>query len=655
MVARVGSGFALRWTDPSGERREFELPPEGDTTIGRSRGVDLILDDSLISRRHARVSVSGDGATIEDLGSRNGILVNTERVTTAELRPGDEIRIGQTTLELVALGDADATDARTVAISSEGTVVLSRLARPDVSHVMDAVAPSEVAERGVVPQSVLRAPLLSEAELEAHGVPVEVVGAAALGAGLGSFVWVDLLRISGVPEHHIAVVGVDEKPHGRYARLCANSQIPLHERLRSNSDSCPDNVWGFPGYAVREIWRELKRGNVGLAAVLAWRIFGEPAIAQTYTPRSGDVFRSIEREAARIGWNRMLRFGRVLAVRKSDQGRLVAICSASDERTRRHFAVSARFMHLGVGYPAIQLLPDLAEYRERTGDQTRVVNAYEPHDHVYTELGSKGGTVLLRGRGIVASRIVQRLWEERGRGAKINIVHLHRSRLTGGHREGLTRRKVQDEWEFQPFNWPKGGWGGQQRQQLERATDEERKRLLGIWGGTTTADRSDWKRMVAEGLRDGWYRPEYGVVRDVQPQDGRVITRISTSLAGGGTLELMADYVIDCTGLVASPDRSPLLADLIGTHQVPLNALGRLGVNNDFELEALRHGSARLYCSGAMTLGGPFSAVDSFLGLQYAAYRAVHAMRDAAPGVIRRLGGSYSIRQWLRWARGVAP
>ena len=75
--------------------------------------------------------------------------------------------------------------------------------------------------------------------------------------------------------------------------LCRNSQIPLHERLRSNSDSCPDNIWGFPGYAVREIWGAIRRLHLRHAARTAWEIFGEPAIAATYTPRAGDVFDSI--------------------------------------------------------------------------------------------------------------------------------------------------------------------------------------------------------------------------------------------------------------------------------------------------------------------------------------------------------------------------
>jgi lysine/ornithine N-monooxygenase len=191
---------------------------------------------------------------------------------------------------------------------------------------------------------------------------------------------------------------------------------------------------------------------------------------------------------------------------------------------------------------------------------------------------------------------------------------------------------------------------------MEAASHEERERLLEVWGGTTTADRRDWKRIVHNGIRDGWYRPEYGVVRDMSPgPDGRVISHITNSLQGGGTLELPADYVIDCTGLIAQPERSPILEDLIATYGLAKNRHGRLHVSNDFEIEGMQHSGAHMFAAGATTLGGPHAAVDSFLGLQYAAYRAVHAMHRLAPGHIRDLNGFYSFRQWLRWARGVEP
>ncbi len=646
--------FLLRWTDVEGATLEHELS-QGELILGRSSSCGLVLPDQKISRQHARLRLDGQSVLIEDLGSRNGTFVNSERVESADLRVGDEIRLGDATLLLITPG----VEETQVATSAEGAVVLdTRVRDPEATQVLAPVAPPAPAPRetGLVPDDMLRSPLISEAELMANGVEVKLAEYAALGGGIGSFVWVDILRNSGVPAADIAVVSNEEKPYGRYRRLVKNSQIPDHERLRSNSDSCPDNIWGFPGYAVREIWRELLRGNLRLAARVAWQIFGEPTIAPSYTPKTSDVWNAMDRETPRIGYDQMLTLGRIRAIRKTSEGRLLAVVSQSDERRRKHIAVAAPFMHLALGYPALQFLPDLSEFREKYGDRRKVISAYEDHNHVYDHLRQHGGTVVLRGRGIVASRIIQRLWEERRNNKEIIAIHLHRSKLQGGHRSGLTSRGVENEFEFQPFNWPKAGWSGQTRTLLEKSSGEERKRLLEVWGGTTTADRPDWKRMVRDGLREGWYRAEYGVVREVRPgENGKVVTIISSALAGGGTLELEADFVIDCTGLIAAPERSPVLADLIETYHIPKNPLGRLDVSNDFEIEGMRHEGAHMYACGAITLGGPYAPVDSFLGLQYSALRAVNHTRRFRPKGLRKLNGLYSFWQWLKWARGVPP
>lgn len=645
-----GGALTLRWTLPDGRVEERHLA-DGELTLGRGSGCDIVVDDVTMSRSHARLRISGDTVAVDDLGSRNGTLVNGERIGQADLRPGDRLTLGRVSFELGSPGGAGGT----IVASADGMTMVES-ARPSAT----VLAPVPVVEAPDEPEArlreLLRSPVVSERDLAALGVEVSVADVLALGSGLGSFTFVDALRNCGVRPEQIVVVGNEPTPYARYQRLCRNSQIPPHERLRSNSDSCPDNLWGFPGYAVRETWGNLKRGDLRTTASVLWSIFGESAIADTYTPRSGDVFEHVATETQRIGWERMLRFGRIRTIRKTAEGRILAIASAGDDAARRKYAVSARFVHLSLGYPAIQLLPDLAEYRERTGDRKAVVNAYEQHDHIYEQLRAKGGTVMLRGRGIVASRVLQRLWEDRRRNGNITVVHLHRSRLTAGRRYGWSQRKVDGEFEFQAFNWPKGCWTGPQRYALEAASPEERKHLLDVWGGTTTANRRDWRQIVREGLGQGWYRQEYGTVRGVEPADGgRVRTRISNSLAGGGTLDLTVDFVIDCTGLVASPERAPVLDDLIATYGLERNPLGRFHVTNDFEITGMHHGTARMFAAGATTLGGPFATVDSFLGLQYAGFRAVNAMVDDQLPGLRRLSGVYSVAQWLKWARGVAP
>lgn len=67
--------------------------------IGRGAGNDIVLQDTQASRHHCQISRQGDGFQIEDLGSTNGTFVNNERITAPwELRPGDQVRIGETTI-----------------------------------------------------------------------------------------------------------------------------------------------------------------------------------------------------------------------------------------------------------------------------------------------------------------------------------------------------------------------------------------------------------------------------------------------------------------------------------------------------------------------------------------------------------------------------
>jgi hypothetical protein len=81
--------FALRYRD-----HDLELT-QGEFIIGRASSCQLSLDDPLVSRNHARLMVAADSVHLEDLGSRNGVKVNGERIQGSRaLQHGDEIVIG---------------------------------------------------------------------------------------------------------------------------------------------------------------------------------------------------------------------------------------------------------------------------------------------------------------------------------------------------------------------------------------------------------------------------------------------------------------------------------------------------------------------------------------------------------------------------------
>src|SRR5262245_48091940 len=66
--------------------------------IGRSPDCELVLRDSRVSRRHARLTARNGVLVLTDLGSTNGTRVNGHRVSEVVLGAGDRIMLGETTL-----------------------------------------------------------------------------------------------------------------------------------------------------------------------------------------------------------------------------------------------------------------------------------------------------------------------------------------------------------------------------------------------------------------------------------------------------------------------------------------------------------------------------------------------------------------------------
>lgn len=84
-----------------GPNAGLQLPVDRPLLLGREETADVHLDDPRVSRRHARLTPSGDGASIEDLGSANGTFVNHAQVhASAPVSPGDELLLGTSVLTL---------------------------------------------------------------------------------------------------------------------------------------------------------------------------------------------------------------------------------------------------------------------------------------------------------------------------------------------------------------------------------------------------------------------------------------------------------------------------------------------------------------------------------------------------------------------------
>ena len=84
---------------------------EGEHVLGRDPVLEVCLDSSSVSRRHARLHIADGVAMLEDLGSKNGTLVNGERATRAvRLSDRDQIDVGSVRLRFRILAGQPSTE-----------------------------------------------------------------------------------------------------------------------------------------------------------------------------------------------------------------------------------------------------------------------------------------------------------------------------------------------------------------------------------------------------------------------------------------------------------------------------------------------------------------------------------------------------------------
>lgn len=75
--------------------------------IGRSSRCELQIDQESVSRNHCRIAFDGRSFAVRDLGSTNGTYVNDEQVESAELRDGDQLKVGRTILKFIVGGNIE--------------------------------------------------------------------------------------------------------------------------------------------------------------------------------------------------------------------------------------------------------------------------------------------------------------------------------------------------------------------------------------------------------------------------------------------------------------------------------------------------------------------------------------------------------------------
>ena len=113
--------------------------------MGRSPDCELPLDDEEASRQHAVLHLSAEGLSLEDLGSKNGVLVNGVRVEgTVVVRHGDRLTIGKQVLLVVEMEEqARRAGLTTMDSSRRATVQLRPRPESDPVGKMESLSERE--------------------------------------------------------------------------------------------------------------------------------------------------------------------------------------------------------------------------------------------------------------------------------------------------------------------------------------------------------------------------------------------------------------------------------------------------------------------------------------------------------------------------------
>jgi DNA segregation ATPase FtsK/SpoIIIE, S-DNA-T family len=147
--------------------QEFQLP-KGHWRIGRDAGNDIVLDDALVSKRHARIEV-GTHIELVDLGSSNGILVDGELVMRLTVVPGQPFTIGDSEFVVQLAGSFDAAGDDPV-LERGGALMFNRSPRVEPRFPGEAIKPprlpKEITDK-LFPWPMLMTPILMAGALYA--------------------------------------------------------------------------------------------------------------------------------------------------------------------------------------------------------------------------------------------------------------------------------------------------------------------------------------------------------------------------------------------------------------------------------------------------------------------------------------------------------
>jgi pSer/pThr/pTyr-binding forkhead associated (FHA) protein len=90
--------WVLKTADSAEPPFTFRILPGNIKTIGRAPRADFVVDATLVSRVHCRLTAGATELEVVDLKSTNGTYVNGERTSRARMKQGDRLGVGRVEL-----------------------------------------------------------------------------------------------------------------------------------------------------------------------------------------------------------------------------------------------------------------------------------------------------------------------------------------------------------------------------------------------------------------------------------------------------------------------------------------------------------------------------------------------------------------------------
>jgi pSer/pThr/pTyr-binding forkhead associated (FHA) protein len=275
--------------DGADQGQSFLLPESGVVTVGKDRKhADIYLHDLYVSRVSCEIKIVEDKVFVTHLAGVNGTLINNQKITEQELRPGDVLRVGNThlRLEIVVAGEeigkfagsSQEEDDRPVEVVEEGDDDAEPVEVVEDDGDEDVEVVEEVAEDvEETPESVRLLNVLREKLMQLSG---HSFGHYRLGTVLGSGRCGVVFRAENAESGQVVALKVFLPlfPHGdaeltRFARVM-KGLLPLrhaHLVALSAAGKTGTYTWVAREFIEGESLNDLLR-RLGKSQRLDWRI-----------------------------------------------------------------------------------------------------------------------------------------------------------------------------------------------------------------------------------------------------------------------------------------------------------------------------------------------------------------------------------------------